>query len=221
MRIASRNAASCSGVSEFGSASSSGGSGNDTRSVGSRGRSSATIASRVIVRNTRNQTPIRRRAGAVDDYLAAVTMISTSRPGKTSCGDTTHARTGALSGSTHSFHASLWASCRSATPVRSAASPSRCRRSPAARRSARRSAASDGPRRRAQRRRHRPAGQGPASTPIRRCCSCGDLRCCGDAASAKLRPVRCLRNLGISGCMASHRLSARLPRWREVPDRSY
>src|SRR6185436_18450240 len=51
----------------------------------------------------------RRRAGEVDDYLAAVTMISTSRPGKTSCGDTTHARTGALSGSTHSFHASLWA----------------------------------------------------------------------------------------------------------------
>lgn len=38
----------------------------------------------------------RRRAGAVDDYFAAVTMISTSRPGKTSCGDTTHARTGAL-----------------------------------------------------------------------------------------------------------------------------
>jgi hypothetical protein len=37
--------------------------------------------------------------GAVDDYLAAVTMISTSTPGKTSCGDTTHARTGALSGS--------------------------------------------------------------------------------------------------------------------------
>ena len=45
----------------------------------------------------------------VDDYVAAVTMISTSRPGNTSCGDTTHARTGALSGSTHSFHASLWA----------------------------------------------------------------------------------------------------------------
>jgi hypothetical protein len=61
VRIASRNAASWSGVSEFGSESSIGASGNDTRSVGSRGRSSATIASRVIVRNTRNQTPMELR----------------------------------------------------------------------------------------------------------------------------------------------------------------